>query len=59
MDAYREIVPVDAGFASRKELWRLAAYLAVIAVDGHQPFGRQFIGRQFIGRLSAAIALYR
>ena len=32
--AYRDVTPVDRGFAGRRELWRLPAYLAVIAVDG-------------------------
>ena len=43
--AYREIAPIDPGFADRRELWRLAAYLAVIAVDGHPPFGRRYLNR--------------
>jgi hypothetical protein len=32
-------------FAGRRELWRLPAYLAVIAVDGRSPFGRQCLTR--------------
>jgi fructosamine-3-kinase len=51
---YREIAPVDPGFPDRRELWRLAAYLAVIAVDGHRPFGRRYLGR-----LAAAVQAYR
>lgn len=51
---YREISPVDPGFGSRRELWRVHAYLAVIAVDGRGPFGRQFIPR-----LADALARYR
>ena len=51
--AYRDVLDVDPGFARRKELWRLAAYLAVITVDGHNPFGRWYIGR-----LADAIAAY-
>ncbi len=31
---YREIRPIDAGFADRRELWRIFAYLAVISADG-------------------------
>lgn len=42
-DAYREIRPIDPGFEARRELWRVPAYLAVIAVDGGSTFGRQFI----------------
>jgi len=38
--AYREIAPIDPGFPARRELWRLAGYLAVVAVDGGSPFGR-------------------
>lgn len=53
-DAYREIAPIDPGFAARRELWRLPAYLAVIAVDGHHDFGRRYLDR-----LAAAIRLYR
>jgi fructosamine-3-kinase len=52
--AYREIAPIDPGFAGRRELWRLAAYLAVIAVDGHHPFGLRYVGR-----LAAALETYR
>jgi fructosamine-3-kinase len=53
-DGYRELAPIDAGFADRRELWRIFAYLAVIAVDGHNPFGRQFADR-----LAGAIRRYR
>jgi fructosamine-3-kinase len=53
-DAYRDIAPVDRGFAERRELWRLAAYLAVVAVDGPGPFGRQYRDR-----LAVAIRFYR
>ena len=52
--AYRDIAPIDPGFAERRELWRLAAYLAVIAVDGPGPFGRRYLGR-----LTAAVRSYR
>ena len=38
-DAYREIRPIDPGFEARRELWRVPAYLAVIAVDGGSTFG--------------------
>jgi fructosamine-3-kinase len=33
LDAYREVAPIDPAFADRRELWRLATYLAVIAVE--------------------------
>ena len=52
--AYQEILPVDPGFAGRRELWRLAAYLAIVAVDGDGPFGRRYLGR-----LAAAVRRYR
>ncbi|MGH3173688.1 MAG: fructosamine kinase family protein [Streptosporangiaceae bacterium] len=52
--AYRDITPVDRGFAGRRELWRLPAYLAVIAVDGDGPFGRRYLER-----LAAAVRFYR
>jgi len=35
--AYREIAPIDAGFAERRELWRMHGYLAVAAVAGGTP----------------------
>jgi protein-ribulosamine 3-kinase len=54
LDAYREILPVDPGFAGRRELWRLPAYLAVAAVAGDTPFGRRYLDR-----LAAAVRLYR
>jgi len=52
--AYREVAPIDPGFAGRRELWRLADYLAVVAVDGDRLFGRQYLDR-----LAAAIRAYR
>jgi fructosamine-3-kinase len=52
--AYQEILPVDPGFAGRRELWRLPAYLAVIAVAGDSPFGQSYLDR-----LAAAVRLYR
>jgi fructosamine-3-kinase len=51
---YREVAPVDPGFPDRRELWRIAGYLAAITVEGHSSFGRQFLGR-----IADAIALYR
>jgi len=52
--AYQEILPVDPGFAGRRELWRLPAYLAVVAVAGGT-----FFGRTYLDRLAAAIKRYR
>ena len=43
--AHRDIAPVDRGFAGRRELWRLPAYLAVVAVDGAGLFGRRYLDR--------------
>lgn len=42
---YARLAPLDPGFAGRRELWRLPAYLAVIAVDGAHAFGRSFLPR--------------
>ena len=42
-DAYRDIAPIDPGFAQRRELWRLFGYLAVVTVDGHTSFGRRML----------------
>ncbi|GIM95782.1 fructosamine kinase family protein [Paractinoplanes toevensis] len=53
-DAYRSVTPIDAGFPARRELWRLAGYLAVVIVDGASDFGRPFLGR-----IADAIKLYR
>jgi fructosamine-3-kinase len=50
---YAELAPVDAGFAGRRELWRLHVYLAVIGVDGASAFGRSFLPR-----LAAAVRQY-
>jgi fructosamine-3-kinase len=54
LDAYRDILAVDRGFPERRELWRLAAYLAVVAVAGDGP-----IGRQYLDRLAGAVRRYR
>ena len=53
-DGYREVAPVDDGFAGRRELWRLFAYLAVVTVDVESDFGRSFLAR-----IADAVALYR
>jgi fructosamine-3-kinase len=42
---YRERATIDDGFDGRRELWRVFAYLAVIALDGANPFGRSFVPR--------------
>lgn len=42
---YREVRPIDPGFAGRRELWRIFAYLAVLTGDGNGDFGRPFLGR--------------
>lgn len=31
---YREIAPIDAGFAARRDLWRIGAWLALVEVGG-------------------------
>lgn len=51
--AYAEIRPIDPGFAQRRELWRIAAYLGVLTVDATSDFGRAFQVR-----LSAALDYY-
>jgi fructosamine-3-kinase len=51
--AYEQLTPVDRGFAWRRELWRLHGYLAAIAVDGANPFGRSFLPR-----IAAALRQY-
>ncbi|PTL80124.1 hypothetical protein DAT35_29330 [Vitiosangium sp. GDMCC 1.1324] len=33
---YQELAPVDPGFAERRELWRIPAWLAMVEVDGAQ-----------------------
>ena len=48
---YRDRAAIDDSFDGRRELWRVFAYLAVIAVDGANPFGRSFVAR-----LAAALA---
>ena len=52
--AYGEAARLDPGFADRRELWRLPTYLAVIAVAGPGP-----LGRQCLTRLAAALRRYR
>lgn len=52
-DGYRDRRPIDPGFDERRELWRLYAYLAVVAVDGTSDFGRPFVDR-----IARAVARY-
>ena len=42
-DGYREEMPIDPGFAGRRQLWRLHADLAAVAVGG--AFGRLCVSR--------------
>jgi fructosamine-3-kinase len=53
-DGYRDVATIDAGLPSRRDLWRLPAYLAVVTVDGANPFGRRYLGR-----LAEAVDRYR
>lgn len=34
LDGYREELPIDPGFAERRDLWRISGYLAAVAVAG-------------------------
>jgi fructosamine-3-kinase len=36
LDAYRERAPLHPGFADRRDLWRMPAWLAMVEVDGPQ-----------------------
>jgi protein-ribulosamine 3-kinase len=53
-DAYREITVIDPGFTERRELWRTFGYLAVVTVDGDNPFGRRILAQ-----LADAVRRYR
>ncbi len=53
-DRYNEEIPIDPGFGERRELWRLHAYLAAVAVAGHNA-----LGRRCLQRISDAIDAYR
>ncbi len=54
--AYRDVRPIEPGFAERRELWRVFAYLAILTVDGGSDFGRSFLARltsaldRYVGR---------
>jgi fructosamine-3-kinase len=51
--AYSEILPIAADFGERRELWRLFAYLCIIAVDDST------FARTFQQRLADALDLYQ
>ncbi len=34
LDGYREEMPIDPGFAERRDLWRISGYMAAVAVAG-------------------------
>ena len=53
LDAYREVSPIAAEYEERIELWRIFAYLAVIAAEGASS-----PGREFLGRLASAVSRY-
>jgi protein-ribulosamine 3-kinase len=38
--AYRELMPIDPGFAERRDLWRIPSYLAAITVEGPGYLGK-------------------
>lgn len=47
-DGYRDELPIDAGFAERRELWRMWSHLAVASVAGGE----------YVGKLSEAVQRY-
>jgi fructosamine-3-kinase len=53
-NGYRDLAAIDPGFPSRRDLWRLPGYLAVVTVDGANPFGRRYLAR-----LAEAVYRYR
>jgi fructosamine-3-kinase len=48
-DGYRDERPIDPGFPARRHLWRVASWLAVVAVDG----------ATYLPRLVEAVRAYR
>ncbi|HYP46483.1 MAG TPA: fructosamine kinase family protein [Propionibacteriaceae bacterium] len=50
---YADVHAIDPGFVERRELWRMFAYLGVLAVDGSGEWGRTFVRR-----LDTALARY-
>jgi fructosamine-3-kinase len=51
-DEYKEKMPIDSGFLARRDLWRLHADLAAVAVGGA-------FGRSCLNRIRDAIDSYR
>jgi fructosamine-3-kinase len=51
-DGYKDEIPIDSGFSARRQLWRLHADLAAVAVGG-------VFGRSCLSRITDAIDLYR
>jgi fructosamine-3-kinase len=51
-DGYRDEMPIDAGFAARRALWRLHSELAAVAVGGT-------FGRLCLSRIGVAVDAYR
>jgi len=47
--AYREVLPIDPGFAERRDLYRVYGYLAAVSVEG---------GEGYMGQLMAAAWKY-
>ena len=39
-DGYQEVLPIDPGFYTRRDLWKLSVYLAAIVVEGAVYVGR-------------------
>jgi len=39
-DGYRDQLPIDPGFAERRDLWRVWGYLAAVTVEGASHWGR-------------------
>jgi len=48
-DGYREVLPIDPGFAQRRDLWRIWGYLAAVTVEGPA----------YLDRLVGALRTYR
>jgi fructosamine-3-kinase len=53
-DGYREEMSIDPDYPGRRELWRLHAYLAAVAVVGNED-----LGRRSLKGISNAIATFR
>jgi len=47
-DGYRDEMPMDPGFAERRDLWRIWGYLAALTVEGSS----------YLGRLTRAVQQY-